>query len=221
MEQLVKIGVLARQPESYWGSPALIIPKADQTVRLLTDFRKVNKDTVRTPFPILKISSTLQETKEFTFTTNIYLNMWYYTIRLDPEAQKICTIILPWSRYLYLRLPMGISGASDIFQEKMLELMRSLEYVRTYTGDLLVIIMGMCDNYLDKVDVVLDCLRLATLFVYVKKSHFALREIKYLGYVLSHDGIKPQSEKVSATLALRETHNLKILGRILGMVQYY
>ena len=43
VERLVKIGVLRRQDESEWGSPAFIIPKKDQTIRFLTDFRKVNE----------------------------------------------------------------------------------------------------------------------------------------------------------------------------------
>ena len=54
--------------------------------------------------------------------------MGYYTIRLNPNAQRICTIILPWGKYSYLRLPMGMSGLPDIFQEKMSDLMRTLEY---------------------------------------------------------------------------------------------
>ena len=46
MERLVKVGVFERQPESEWGSPVFVIPKADQTVRFLTDFRVVDKRIV-------------------------------------------------------------------------------------------------------------------------------------------------------------------------------
>jgi hypothetical protein len=41
--------------------------------------------------------------------------MGYYTIRLDPDASKICTIIFPWGKYSYKRLLMGIAGSPDIF----------------------------------------------------------------------------------------------------------
>jgi hypothetical protein len=53
--------------------------------------------------------------------------MDYHTIRLDPDASKICTIIFPWGKYFYRRLSMGIAGSPDIFQGKMSELMESLE----------------------------------------------------------------------------------------------
>jgi hypothetical protein len=65
----------------------------------------------------------LQELDGFTFATALYLNMGYYTIHLDPDAFKICTIIFPWGKYSYLTLPMGIACSRDIIQAKMSELM--------------------------------------------------------------------------------------------------
>ena len=59
----------------------------------------------------------------------IDLIMGYYTIRLDPMAVKMCTIIFLFGKYSYLRLPMGMSGLADIFQAEMMELMEALEYV--------------------------------------------------------------------------------------------
>ena len=61
----------------------------------------------------------------------------YYTIRLDPDASLICTIILLWAKYSYMQLPMGVACSRAIFQTKMSELMASLEFVRTYLDDLL------------------------------------------------------------------------------------
>jgi hypothetical protein len=94
----------------------------------------------------------------FPFATAIYLNMGYYTIRLDPDAQKICTIILCWGKYSYLRLPMGISGAPDIVQAKMTNLIRILKYLRTYIDELIVFTSGTFGDHLLKVKVVLDYL---------------------------------------------------------------
>ncbi len=130
VERLCKLGVLERQPASEWALPFFITPKKDQTVCFLSDFREVNKRLVRKLFPILKISKVLQEIQGFSYATALDLNMGYYTIRLDPDASKICTIIFSWGKYSYKRLPMGIAGYPDIFQEKMSELMETLEYVR-------------------------------------------------------------------------------------------
>ena len=98
VERLCELGVLKWQPESEWASQSFIVPKKDQTVRFLSDFREVNKRIVRNPFPLPKISTVLQEMEGFTFATALDLNMGCYTIRLDPDAQKICTIIFPWGK---------------------------------------------------------------------------------------------------------------------------
>ena len=121
------------------GSPAFIIPKSNQTVQLLTYLREVNKRIILIHFPLPKSSSIFQELEGFTYATKIYLNMGHYIIRFGPDANKICTFILPWDKYSYLCLHMGISGTPDIFQEETSNLMHSLEYVRRYIDDLLVI----------------------------------------------------------------------------------
>ena len=98
----------------------------------LSNFRELNKRIIRRPYPIPKISTTLQELEGFTYATALDLNMGYYTIRLDPKAVEMFTIIFPWGKYSYLRLPMGYAGSADIFQAEMMDLMEALEYVRAY-----------------------------------------------------------------------------------------
>eukprot|EP00804_Cyclotella_cryptica_P011980 CCRYP_004452-RA/>CCRYP_004452-RA protein AED:0.26 eAED:0.42 QI:0/0/0/1/0/0/3/0/454 len=221
VQRLCDLGVLKWQDDSEWTSPTFIIPKKDNTVRAVSDLREVNKRIVRKPFPIPKISTVLQELEGFTYATALDLNMGYYTIRLNPDASKICTIIFPWGKYSYLRLPMGVACSPDIFQAKMSELMATLEFVRTYLDDLLCISKGNLEDHLTKLRRVFIRLQDADLTVNARKSSFCAMETEYLGYALSRDGIKPQSKKVQAILALTLPQNVKQLRRFLGMVQYY
>ncbi len=129
IKRLCNIGVLEWQPSLHWASPTFIIPKKDSTVHTLSDFGELNKRIVRKPYPIPKISTTLQELDSFTYATAFHLNMGYYTIRLDPKASKMCTIILRWGKYSYKRLPMGFGGSANIFQAQIMDLTASLEFV--------------------------------------------------------------------------------------------
>ena len=221
IQRLCDLGVLEWQPSSEWAAPSFIQPKKNKTVRFLTDFREVNKRLVRKPFPIPKISTVLQELEGFTYATALDLNMGYYTISLDPDASKICTIIFPWGKYSYKRLPMGIAGSPDIFQEKMSDLMATLEFVRTYLDDLLIITKGSLEDHLEKLSMVLTRLQDAGLKINAEKSNFCTLETEYLGYVLTRDGIKPQVNKVQSILALTPPRNVTELRSFLGMVQYY
>ena len=152
------------------------------TVRTISNFWELNKRIVRRPYPIPKISTTLQELECFTYVTALDLNMGYYTIRLDQRVVEMFTIIFPWGKYSYQRLSMGYAGSADIFQAEMMKLMEALEYVRAYIDDLLVISRGTMEDHLEKLREVLRRLRGAGLKVNAAKSFFCTHEIECFGY---------------------------------------
>jgi hypothetical protein len=103
--------------DSEWAAPTFIIPNQNGTVRFISDFRRLNEELKSKPYPIPKIAQMLQELEKFAYETSMDFNMGYYTIRLHPDSQKLCTIVKPFGKYQYLRLPMGISCSPYIFQE--------------------------------------------------------------------------------------------------------
>ena len=221
LKRLCKLGVLKKCSDSTWASPTFIIPKKNGTVRFISDFRYLNKNLVRKPYPIPKIADVLQKLEGISYATALDLNLGYYTVRLDFSSQKLCTIITPWGKYQYQRLPMGVNVSPDVFQEKMSELMEGLEFVRTYLDDLLIISNGSFGDHLRQLDTVLSRLRTAGLKINVEKSAFFAPEIEYLGYLLTKEGIKPVPNKVQAVLDLQPPTTLKQLRSLLGMVQFY
>jgi hypothetical protein len=150
IKQLCDIGVLECQPSSQWALLTFIIPKKNSTVRTISDFRELDKCIVRKSYPIPKISTILQELEGFTYATALDLNIGYYTIRLDPTASKMCTIIFPWGKYSYKRLPMDFGGSADIFQVQIMDLVASLEFVQAYMDNLLIIMRQTLDKHLHK-----------------------------------------------------------------------
>ena len=123
VERLIKEGVLRKINRSEWAAPTFIIPKKDGTVRFISDFRELNKRIKRKPFPIPKIQEMLLKLEGFQYGTSLDLNMGYYHIELTPNSKRLCTIVLPWGKYEYQRLPMGLCNSPDKFQEKMSSLM--------------------------------------------------------------------------------------------------
>ncbi len=113
--------------------------------------------------------------------------MGYYTIRLDPTASEMCTIIFPWGKYSYKRLPMGFGGSADIFQALIMDLMAYLEFVRAYIYDLLTITRRTLDEHLQKMETVLTRLHDARLKVNAAKSLFCAHEKEYHSYILTRD----------------------------------
>jgi hypothetical protein len=87
---------------------------------------------------------------------------------------------------------MGFGGSANIFQAQIMDLLASLEFVRVYIDDLLIITRRTLDKHLQKMETVLTRLRHAGLKVNAAKSSFCAHEIEYLGYILTRERIKPQ-----------------------------
>ena len=164
----------------------------------ISDFRELNKRIKSRPYPIPKIQDLLLKLEGFKYATSLDLNMGYYHFRLCPNSRQLCTIVLPWGKYEYQKLPMGLCNNPDIFQEKMNELFAGFEYVRAYIDDLLVISNGTFDDHLNKLDKVFIKLQKAGFKVNTEKSFFAKDELEYLGFQITRTGIMPLPDKVQA-----------------------
>ena len=137
----------------------------------------------------------LQELEGFTFATALDLNMGYYTIRLDPDASRICTIIFPWGKYSYKWLPMDIAGPPDIFKNENVRANENLGEVRRRLINKISSYQGKpqwSPGYIKKV--LTGCEKQA--LNNAAKSKILYPWTGYLKYILTRDGIKPQSHEI-------------------------
>ena len=177
-----QLGVLQKVNHSEWAAPAFIIPKKDGSVCFISDFRELNLCIKCHPYPIPKISDVMLKLKGFQYGTSLDLNMGYYHIELNPFSKQLCTIVLPWGKYEYQHLPMGLCNSPDIFQEKMGELMADLDFVHAYIDDLIILTKDTWSHHLDQLCTVFTHLQAAGLKINAKKSFFGHTELEYLGY---------------------------------------
>ena len=146
----------------------------------------------------------LQKLEGFMWATSLDLNMGYYHILLTPNVSRFCTVVLPWGKYEYLRLPIELCNSPDIFQEKVSKLMVGLEFARAYLDDLLLITKGDFDEHLVQLEQALTRLSEAGLKINASKSSFCQTELEYLGYWITRNRIRPVTKKLEAILKLKE-----------------
>jgi hypothetical protein len=97
--RLESIGLLTKVTSSEWAAPTFIIPKKNQTVRVITDFRGLNQCLKRNPYPMPKIPDIFRGMEHFRFATTIDLNMGYYSMPLSEDSKRYCVTSLPWGLY--------------------------------------------------------------------------------------------------------------------------
>jgi len=155
------------------------------------------------------------------FATTIDLNMGYYSMPLSENSKRYCVTSLPWGLYQYNMLPMGVKPTTDIFQQRMSALFSNMPVVVIYMDD--TIIFGYADFNSHLVDVteVLHRLEAAGMQVNPNKCLWFQPAVLYLGFAITHDGIKHQQEKIHGILNMTSPKMQKDVRRFIGMVNFY
>jgi hypothetical protein len=135
LDHLVRVAVLAAQQESEWVSPSFIIPKKDGRACWISDLHQLNKVIRCKQYPLLIITDILRKRSGYKFFTKLDICMQYYTFELDKESQDLCTIITPFGKYKYLRLPMGLKRSPDIAQAAMENVLLDIKDANIYNDD--------------------------------------------------------------------------------------
>ena len=220
LDRLVSIGVIEQSSRSEWISPTFIIPKKDDHVRWISDFRALNKAIIRKVYPIPRIQDILNRCPGYKFLTKIDISMQYYTFDLDEHSYQLCTIATPFGLYRYAHLPMGITVSPDIAQEIMEHLLNTITDIKIYIDDIACFSQDY-DQHMTLLDTVLSKLQNAGFTANPLKCEWAVQETNFLGHWLTPNGIKPWQKKVDAILKLSRPTNIKELWSCLGLVTYY
>jgi cleavage and polyadenylation specificity factor subunit 1 len=167
-----------------------------------------------------RIDETFQSIDGFDYATALDLPDAFYHIPLHESAQKVFTFVVPWGKYSHLRMPQGYSGSPDEFQKRMDLLLGDLPYCAAFIDDIAIWTKGTFDDHLNHLRTVLQRLRDANLRVNLKKSFFICKELKYLGFIFSKEGIRSDPKKIEAIQSIIEPRNRKELRSFLGMCNY-
>lgn len=181
----------------------MIIPRKNGTVRLVTDI------------------DMLYSLGRPDWFTSLDLSMGYYKTPLDHESSLITAFVVPWGKYRYLRLPMGINTAVEEFHSRMNIMFASMPQVHVYLDDILICTEGSIETYAKILEQALFVLRDHGLIVNGAKCKIAVKEIEYLGYIVSKEGIRPDKKKIEAVKAIKAPTTRKQLRSFIGFVNYY
>lgn len=143
----------------------------------------------------------------------------FWQIPLHEDSCKLTTFISPFGKYCFKRLPFGITSAPEIFQRKMLETLDGLEGVEVVMDDILVYGTTM-EEHDARLDKVMRHIESAGLKLNKEKCSLRQSQLRFLGHLIDHTGVRPDPEKVEAISQLPPPQNVQELKRVLGMVNY-
>lgn len=230
VQKMLKDGII--QPsKSPYNSPLLLIkkkalnnPDKPQAYRLCTDFRALNAQTIDEylPTPLVDLLIDQLGQSKSQYFSCLDLRSSYYQIALDDDSIDKTAFSTGSHHYSYTRMVMGLKTSSHSFQRliniAMGDYVGKILYL--YMDDL-VIFSDTIEEHIHRLKLVFQRLRDCTLKLSPEKCDFLKTEAKFLGYIISKNGLKPNPDKVRVISEFPHPKNQTAIKSFLGMLGYY
>ncbi|GFX27079.1 hypothetical protein TNCV_439851 [Trichonephila clavipes] len=192
---------IVQPSESPWSSPIVLVRKKDGSWRFCVDYRKLNSVTKKDVYPLPRIDDTLDCLKGAMFFSSMDLRSGYWQIEIDEADREKTAFITPEGLYEFKVMPFGLCNAPATFERMMDNLLRHFKWTMClcYLDDIIVF-SETFEDHLIRLRLVLKCLQEAGLKLNSKKCLFAAQEVKILGHLVSSNGVRPDPDKIKASL---------------------
>ncbi|RXN14312.1 interleukin-1 receptor accessory -like 1-A isoform X3 [Labeo rohita] len=198
LNEMEEKGII-RKSHSDYASPLILVWKKNGNLRICTDFRWLNARTVRDACPLRHQSDVLAALGGNAFFSTMDLTSGYYNVPLEEEHKKYTAFSSPFGLHEYNRLPQGLSNSPATLMRMMMSVFgdENFSSVLCYLDDLMVFAPSE-SVALQRLEMVLSRLSHHNLKLAPKKCCFLRRSVKFLGHIISEEGIKTDPGKVEA-----------------------
>ncbi|MCO5564779.1 hypothetical protein L7F22_018447 [Adiantum nelumboides] len=214
---------LVRPSSSPFCSPVLLVQKKDGSYRMCIDYRALNKQTIKNRFPVPRIDDIFDRLQGSTYYSRIDLKSGYHQIKIVPVPEDIHKIAFrtQFELYEYVVMSIGQTNAPATFNRLMEKIFcKHSVYTGVFFNDITVHSQTL-EEHKKHLQSFFDALQVNRLFVNGKKSEFFMKEIKYLGHIISKEGIRMDPEKLRVIDEWPKPCNVHELRSFLGMCSYY
>ncbi|WVZ88682.1 hypothetical protein U9M48_035174, partial [Paspalum notatum var. saurae] len=198
-----------RPSSSPWGYPALFVEKKDQGgKRLCVNYRPLNAVTVKNKYPLPHIDIFVDQLAGVRSFQKINLRSVYYQIKIREENIPKTAFSTRYGLYEYLVMSFGLTNAPAFFMYMMNS-----------------VFMNELDKFVveheQHLRIVLTRLREHKLYAKFSKCAFWLKEVGFLGHILSEKGVAVDTSKVEDILNWKQPKIVTKIWRFLGLAGYY
>lgn len=204
---------------------SMTVRESKEKIRIILDPIDLNKAVQRAHYQIPTIDEILPKLAKAKVYSVCDAKDGFLQIVLDEDSRDLTTMWTPLGRFRWNRLPFGVSSGPEEFQRRLHEALEGLKGIEVMADDILVIGSG---DTLEEAEAehdramkdLLTRARKVNLKLNAKKLKFKVPEVKFMGHILTRDGLKADPEKTRAVQEMAVPKSAKDLLRFLGFVNY-
>lgn len=221
LDDMIQKGFV-RPSTSPFAAPVLVVKKPQGGLRVCVDYRGINNVTRKNRNAPPAIKETLAQMNKVRLMSIIDVIAAFNAIRIKDGDEEKTAFLTRYGLYEYLVMPFGLCNAPGTFQNFINDVLRDLldKVCSAYMDDVLVY-SEKEEEHEAHVLAVVDRLHANGLFIDVTKCRFKTKKVKYLGLIITTDGIEMDPQKVQALLDWQLPRCLKDVQAFLGFANFY
>jgi deoxyuridine 5'-triphosphate nucleotidohydrolase len=198
LDRLLELGHI-RPSISPFGTPVFFVIEKTKKIRMVMDYRALNKITIKNRTALPNILELLDRLKDAKIFTKIDLQSGYHLIRMAEKDIPKTAIKTKYGHYEWTVMPFGLCNAPATFQQTMNQIFSDLidKCLVVYLDDILVF-SNTHEDHEQHLKMVLKRMKENKLRARVHKCRFLQEEVDYLGYIISKGMIRHDPTKTEA-----------------------
>ena len=197
IKELLEAGII-RHSDSPFNSPIVVVPKKNGSIRLCVDYRKLNENTVRSSFYFPDIGEIFDKLGGNKFFSTLDMQKGYYQVKMSDKSIEKTAFSCHEGHFEFNRMPFGLCGAPCTFQKIVQDILANDNYKTCLAYlDNIIIFGRTLEEHNERLFHVLSKLREAGVKLSKEKCIFAQRKVRFLGHVITEDGIHTDPEKTN------------------------
>ena len=183
---------------------------------------QINKVTVKNKYPLPRIEDLSDQLKGASVFSKIDLRSRYYQLRVKEVDVPKTAFRTRYGHYEFLVMPFRLINAPTAFMDLINRVFHPYldQFVVLFVDDILVYSKDAQDHEYH-LRIVLEILRENQLFAKSSKCDFWLKEVSFLGHIVSTEGIRVDLVKIKAIMNWKPPRNVTEVRSFLGLAGYY
>ncbi|KAL0540150.1 hypothetical protein IC582_024380 [Cucumis melo] len=214
LQELLDKGFI-RPSVSPWGAPVLFVKKKDGSMRLCIDYRELNKVTVKNRYPLPRIDDLFDQLQGATVFSKIDLWSGYHQLRIKDGDVPKTAFRSRYGYYEFIVMSFGLTNAPAVFMDLMNRVFREFldTFVIVFIDDILIYSKTEAEHE-KHLRMVLQTLR-------DNKLYAKLKQVSFLGHVVSKAGVSVDPAKIEAVTGWTRPSTVSEVRSFMGLAGYY
>jgi hypothetical protein len=199
----------------------LFVKKKDQCLRLCVDYQPLNAVTIKNKYPLPRIDILFDQLDGARVFSMVDLRSGYQ-IKIHPEDVPKTAFSTRYELYEYLVMSFGVTSAPAHFMYLMNSVfMSELDtFVVVFIDDISIYSKSE-EEHAQHLRVILQQLRDHLLYAKFSKCAFWLKEVLFLGHIISIEGNAVDPSKIQEVLDWKSLRSVTQIRSFLGLAGYY